>query len=105
MRLDPIWVARRMRWASPPESVPAFLERVRYPRPTCSRNLRRDLISFKTWLAISCSFSESLRPSKNSRHSLTERFVTSTIDLSEIFTARTFSLSLFPLHLGQGRIF
>jgi hypothetical protein len=23
MRLDPIWVARRMRWLSPPERVPA----------------------------------------------------------------------------------
>ena len=35
MREEPIWVARRMRWLSPPERVPALAaDRVRYCSPT-----------------------------------------------------------------------
>ena len=38
MRLEPIWVARRMRWLSPPERVAAERLRVRYSSPTLRRN-------------------------------------------------------------------
>ena len=54
IRLEPIWVASRIRWLSPPERVPALRERVRYPRPTDWRKPSRDLISFRIRSAIRC---------------------------------------------------
>ncbi len=43
---EPICVANRTRWASPPDKVLAVRSMVRYPRPMLSRNLRRPSISF-----------------------------------------------------------
>ena len=51
----PICVARRMRCASPPESVPAPRARVRYPTPTSTRNLRREEISVTARSAMKAS--------------------------------------------------
>ena len=42
---EPIWVASRMRWLSPPERVPAERASVRYSRPTLRRNPSRSRIS------------------------------------------------------------
>ena len=52
VRPEPICVARRIRWASPPESDPAERASDRYVRPTSSRNSRRTRISRSTWAAI-----------------------------------------------------
>src|SRR5512141_1724103 len=55
MSFDPIWVARRMRCDSPPDSDAAPRERFRYPIPTLSRKPSRSRISFRIFPAISRS--------------------------------------------------
>ena len=45
-----------MRWLSPPDSVPAVRDRVRYSSPTSTRNCSRSLISFRIRWAISRCF-------------------------------------------------
>ena len=45
-----------MRWLSPPESVPAVRESVRYSSPTSTRNCSRSLISLRMRRAISRCF-------------------------------------------------
>jgi len=65
IRLLPIWVARRMRWLSPPERVPLDRDRVRYPNPTDCKNRSRDRISFKICAAMICCVSVSISSSKN----------------------------------------
>ena len=42
-----------MRWDSPPDSVPAARDSVRYSRPTSLRNCSRSRISFRMRVAIS----------------------------------------------------
>ena len=49
IREEPIWVARRIRWLSPPDRVPEARDKVRYSSPTLCRKPSRDLISFKMW--------------------------------------------------------
>ena len=63
---EPICVASLIRWLSPPESVPAERDRVRYSSPTLLRKPRRDLISFIICSPISLSRSLISRFSKNS---------------------------------------
>src|SRR3990167_4700690 len=57
--------ARRMRCASPPESVLALRSSVRYSMPTLSMNCRREVISLITAFEISCSFFVTLSSLKN----------------------------------------
>ena len=71
MRLEPIWVARRIRWLSPPERVAAERLRVRYSSPTLCKNPSRDLISLRIWSAIIIWVRVRVRPSTKSRASLT----------------------------------
>ena len=52
MREEPIWVASRIRWLSPPDRVPASRLRVRYCKPTERRKPSRLLISLTIWAAI-----------------------------------------------------
>ena len=52
MRLEPIWVASLILWLSPPESVPAARESVRYDKPTACKNRSRDRISRKICSAM-----------------------------------------------------
>ena len=49
----PIWLARRILWASPPESVSALRDKDRYSRPTSVRNPSLALISLRIFSAIS----------------------------------------------------
>ena len=49
---EPIWVARRIRWASPPLNVPANRSNVRYSNPTSFKNDSRLWISWITSSAI-----------------------------------------------------
>ena len=107
-RPEPIWVASRMRCASPPDSVPAARDSDRYSSPTSSRKPSRDWISLSTWPAIACSRGaqrqrvEELRRSRRS----TAR-ATSAIDFAPCFpadsvTARISGLSRVPSHSGHG---
>ena len=102
MRLDPIWVARRMRWLSPPERVAAERLRVRYPRPTDCKKPRRDLISFKIRAAmrICCSVSSSF--SHQASSSVTDISVKEKMSRSPTVTARDSFFRRRPLHSGQG---
>ncbi len=61
IREEPIWVARRMRWLSPPDRVPEARDRVRYSSPTLRRKPSREWISFKMGAAIIFSRSFSSR--------------------------------------------
>ena len=102
-RPDPIWVARRMRCDSPPDSVFADRLSVRYPRPTSFRKLSLALISLVTILLIflSRSLSSVSNFSKNSSACTTERSVSSMMFLPPTVTASTVSLSLRPLQTGH----
>ena len=77
MRLEPIWVARRMRWLSPPERVAAERLRVRYSSPTLRRNPSRERISLRMRSAIMDWVFVSVRWSTKSRASTTLLVVSS----------------------------
>ena len=69
---EPICVARRMRWLSPPERVPAARDRVRYSNPTLRRKPNLFFISFKIRSAIIICVSLRVRPSTNTSASVTD---------------------------------
>ena len=62
---EPIWLASRMRCASPPDSVSAERSSERYSSPTFTRNCRRFRISRTIFSAIACFTPGSSRPWKN----------------------------------------
>ena len=93
---DPICVASLIRWDSPPDSVPAARESVRYPSPTCFRNLSLCLISLVMSLDICCSLGVSSRFSKNRIACSTDRSVSSMIFFPPTVTASTVSFSFLP---------
>ena len=100
-RPAPIWVARRMRWASPPDRVPAARARFRYPTPTSTRNLRRAQISATARSAMKASVSVSSTCSRKYRASSMDSSVTSWMDLPPTVTARISGRSRAPLHEPQ----
>ena len=102
IRLEPIWVARRMRWLSPPERVAAERARDRYPRPTLVRKPSRAFISFTIRSAIIWSFSLSWRESMNSRALNTDREQKSAILMPPTVTARAVFFRRMPPQVGQG---
>ena len=101
MSFEPIWVARRMRWLSPPESVAEERSSVRYPTPTSSRKLRRSRISRTTLPAICISRSESVSSSIQTLRSETDRLESWSIGASPRVTARASGRSRRPPHTGQ----
>ena len=100
---EPIWLARRMRWLSPPESDGAARSSVRYVRPTSSRNFSRERISFRSSVAILASAPFSSRVSKKAYDSATESAVTSAIVRPAIFTPRASRRTRRPPHAEHGR--
>ena len=52
LKFDPIWVAKRIRCASPPDNDPATRSKVKYSSPTLFKKLKRSLISLMMGLAI-----------------------------------------------------
>ena len=98
---DPIWVANLILWASPPDSVPAFLSSVKYSSPTETMNPSLSLISLRICFAIIFSFSERVKLSKNICASLTDISVISITDFCPIVTARLSGFNRLPLHTGQ----
>ena len=53
---EPICVASLIRWASPPDNVPALLDNVKYSRPTSIKNCNLLFNSLNIWSAIILSF-------------------------------------------------
>ncbi len=102
IREEPIWVARRIRWLSPPERVPEARERVRYSSPTLCRKPNRDLISFIMGAAIMLSRSVRARASTNSRASVTDLSHSSLMLRPPTVTPRLSGESLRPWQASQG---
>ncbi len=100
---EPICVARRILWLSPPDSVPAERESVRYESPTLLRKFRRLSISFVIAPAISFSRSErSCEFLVNSSAFSTDISQNSLIFMPPTVTARLSGESLLPLQASQG---
>ena len=101
---EPICVARRMRWLSPPESVAAARESVRYCRPTLARKCSRERISFIIMSAImrSRTFSRSGSASMNSSDLLIGMSQNSIMDSPPTVTARASRLRRLPPQSGHG---
>ena len=102
IREEPIWVARRMRWLSPPDRVPACRVRVRYWSPTDFKKPSRERISFKIWSAIMAWVSVRVMVSRKARASSTGFWQNWWMELPPTVTARASRLSRFPWHSGQG---
>ena len=68
--LDPIWVAKRILCASPPDNVPALLASVKYSNPTLIKNLSLSNISLVINLLISCCYLFNFKLDKKSYSSL-----------------------------------
>src|SRR5450631_1148533 len=100
---EPIWLARRMRCASPPDNVSALRSRVRYPRPTLARNLSRLPISLTIFAAISPRHPGSFNCEKNSTAWLTANDDTSGALRPSRNTFLADRLSLVPWQSGQAR--
>jgi len=104
MSEEPICVASRMRCASPPESVAAARESVRYCRPTLCKKPRRLRISLMMRPAIIACISVSCgsSASRKRRHSVTGRSQNSEIFIPPTVTARTSFRRRRPPQSGQG---
>ena len=66
---EPIWEARRMRWASPPDKVCAPRSRVRYPKPMSHMSCKRPRISLSASSAMRALASSKATARKKSRAS------------------------------------
>ena len=103
MREEPIWVARRMRWLSPPDRVAAARLRVRYWSPTLWRKPRRFLISLRMRSAMRCFWGVSSRPSTKARASFTDLRQKVSMLIPPTVTARASFRRRLPPQSGQGR--
>ena len=104
MREEPICVARRMRWLSPPESVAAARERFRYCSPTLARKFSRERSSLSILSATTMSRAERREGSSSTNSSA---FVTgsaqkSIMESPPTVTARASFFRRFPPQSGQG---
>ncbi len=104
IRLDPICVASRIRWASPPDRLPVARSSVRYSMPTSARNVSRARISLRICAAIFNSVSFNVMDSKKRCASLIEYDVTRSIDVSATRTARLSGRSRLPPHVSHTRL-
>ena len=101
---EPIWVARRIRWLSPPDKVDAALDKVRYCRPTSIKNCSRDLISRTICSAISAKLPSSFNSSINAmalRMGIRQKSI---MPIPPTVTARAISDRRSPWQLGQGAV-
>ena len=104
IREEPICVARRIRWLSPPESVPARLASVRYSSPTLQRNPNRSRISFKISLAMTAFWWSSVRFWKKSSEFFTASSQTSAIFKSPTVTASVSFFRRLPWQDGHSTV-
>ena len=77
VKWDPIWVASLIRCASPPDKVPALLDRVKYSNPTFCKNDSLSPISFNIKFAIWACSSPNFKLLKNLINSFIDIEVTS----------------------------
>ena len=104
---EPIWVANRMRWPSPPERVLAARSRVMYSRPTSRRKPSRSLISLRTGAAIIVWRSPSVRdPTTRRAPAIDKRTMSWILNAdpvvtSSILIARHSGFNRPPLQSGQ----
>ena len=100
----PICDAKRIRCASPPDSVPDIRDNVKYPSPTFCKNCRRLVISRKTMRAISLSFCDKwLGKSVNhANDSSTAILHVSIMSRPLILIHSAWIFSRFPWHIGHG---
>jgi len=98
---EPIWVAKRIRCASPPDKVPALLDNVRYSSPTSIKNWSLLLISFKIISAIIASFWVNFNELKNSFKAFIDISVISFIFLPFILMHSISFFKRAPLHVWQ----
>ena len=101
---DPICVASRMRCASPPDSVSALRDSVRYSSPTSSMNFSRALISRRIGSLIIDFVLSSRSPAKNSVSFTTDMAVISAMLSPPTRTDSASFLSRRPLQTGHGRL-
>ena len=93
---EPIWVAKRIRCASPPDKLPALLDNVKYSNPTSSKNCKRLFNSFSIWSAIILSLLFNCNEFKKSFILSIDISVNSFIFLSPTFTDKLSFFSLAP---------
>jgi hypothetical protein len=98
----PIWLARRIRCASPPDRVSALRSKVRYSSPTSTRKRSRSFTSFRTLTAIWPLCPSIFRDSKNRNTASTGMAVTSGSERPPTKTCRAAKVSRVPPHAGQG---
>ena len=93
-----------MRWLSPPESVAAARESVRYCSPTLARKPRRERISLRMRSAIIMSRAPRVGGSASMKASslVTGMSQKSMMDMPPTVTARASFLSRLPPQSGQG---
>ena len=97
----PICVASLIRCDSPPESVPARRESVKYVNPTLIRKDNLALISFTMLCAIFCSFADNLSDEIKPYNFVIDISQTSAIDLPSIFIESALGFKRLPKHSGQ----
>ena len=97
----PIWLAKRMRCASPPERVSAERESDKYSNPTLVKNLSRLLISFTILSAIASLAPVRTRVSKKVSANLRGTWQTSWMFLLPTFTWRASLRKRVPAQSGQ----
>ena len=97
-------MASRMRCASPPDSVPAERDSVRYSRPTSHRKPSRLSISLRICPAIMRSFSLSVSPAQNSRALRTDRSDSCAMFSPPTVTPSEVGLRRWPRQSGQGML-
>ena len=98
---EPICVASRMRWLSPPDSVAAERASVRYCRPTLCRKCSRERTSRRMLSAILASFSLNSRLSRNASSSVIGSAVYSEMFSPPTVTASTSGRRRAPRQSGQ----
>ena len=101
---DPICVASRMRWPSPPESVAAERSSEIYPNPTAFRNCKRSTISCTmrpAMLLLRARSTVIFCAASSARE--TGSAVKSAMDMPFTFTARLSGRSRLPWHAGHSR--
>ena len=101
VNLDPICVASLIRWASPPERLPAFLDSVRYSKPTSFKKANRLWISFIIRLPIFASSVVSCKLSTKVKASLIDISVNSYIFLPPTLTDNALSDKRIPWQVGH----
>ena len=97
----PIWLAKRMRCASPPDRVSAERDKDKYSKPTLVKNFKRLLISFTILSAMANLAPVNSSVSKKVSANFKGTSQTSCMFLLPTFTKRAALRKRVPLQSGQ----